>query len=196
MADRTVHYEMAFAHYLRERRVACISIDETRRTFTNQQSIKSLDFVVTPSPGCWLLVDVKGRKLPAGSLSLENWATEDDIASMNRWQQVFGENSTAILAFVYELGDPVQRFWFAESFCHNGQHFGCLCVKLAEYQSQVKVRSPKWKTVSIPRGAFTRMAMPFDYYLNAGKPRTISASSIESETQSSDFIPNGAGRNN
>lgn len=77
MAQRRHHYEQAFEHYLRARRVPYVSVNEARKALLPEwprdrepgsdgraggEAIKSFDFVVYGEPEN-LLLDVKGRRV-------------------------------------------------------------------------------------------------------------------------------------
>lgn len=80
MLDRH-HYEQAFEHYLRLRRIPYVAVNEARKALlplppmrepagseapAATETLKSFDFVLyTPSPRPNLLVDIKGRKVAA-----------------------------------------------------------------------------------------------------------------------------------
>ena len=100
MANRCNHYELAFEAYLREHRVAYVAVNEQRRSLIAQGSIKSLDFIVSPSNTVSLLIDIKGRRFPSGERHKQywkNWSTWDDLGSMARWQDKLGTGSCALL---------------------------------------------------------------------------------------------------
>ena len=106
MAKRDNHYEAAFEAYLRARRVPYVAVDETKRSQFAGGSIKSLDFIVSPSEGFSWLVDVKGRRFPSGQSSPQywrNWTTWDDLRSLARWQDRLGEGSLAVFGFVFHV---------------------------------------------------------------------------------------------
>lgn len=82
MAQRRHHYEQAFEHYLRARRIPYVSVNEARKALLPESArpggagtaagdgargdaIKSFDFVVYGEPEN-LLLDVKGRRIPRG----------------------------------------------------------------------------------------------------------------------------------
>src|SRR5690349_17677847 len=103
---RSLHYEAAFAHYLREARIPYVAVDEARKTLIPPAAhapgaLKSFDFVLY-GPGQNLLVDVKGRRLAPPSAHrpsrrLECWATRDDLDSLLAWERLFGEGFAAAL---------------------------------------------------------------------------------------------------
>lgn len=166
MADRFNHYERAFEHFVRSRGVPCIGVDETRRSSFEEESVKNLDFVVGAGDGRWLLVDVKGRELHGKRAGLENWATEDDIASLHKWEHQFGGESTALLVFVYHLANESRKVDFTDHFHHGGGHYGCLGIAARDYRTHMRVRSPRWKTVSLPRPIFAMWSRPFTEWLS------------------------------
>jgi hypothetical protein len=85
MANRDNHYEAAFEAYLRARRLAYVAVDESRRSLVADGSLKSLDFIVSPSGDISWLIDVKGRRFPSGDEQKQywkNWSTRDDLRSL------------------------------------------------------------------------------------------------------------------
>ena len=56
------HYEVAFEEYLRRNGVAALPIIEARRSYLDDDSVKSPDFLVISAADARLVVDVKGRK--------------------------------------------------------------------------------------------------------------------------------------
>ncbi len=56
---RNNHYEAAVEEFLRERRVAYVAVDESRRSLLGDESLKSLDFIIHGTCGVRWLVDVK-----------------------------------------------------------------------------------------------------------------------------------------
>ena len=56
------HYEVAFEAYLRRNGVAALPIVEARRSYLDDDSVKSPDFLVIGAADARLVVDVKGRK--------------------------------------------------------------------------------------------------------------------------------------
>ena len=142
MAIRSNHYDAAFEEYLRSRRVPYVAVDEKRRALFADQSLKSLDFIVeTPGPN--LLVDVKGRRYGGDAGRWENWATRDDVDSMQRWETVFGPQFRAALVFTYWLhddrdADPPDGF---EPFLWQDRHYVFAAAYLDDYAGACQTRS-------------------------------------------------------
>ncbi len=64
---RDNHYEAAFEWFLRDRGVGFVAVDEARRSLFDDESVKSLDFIIVGPRDAKLVVDVKGRQFPGGS---------------------------------------------------------------------------------------------------------------------------------
>src|SRR5688500_2314393 len=115
LMNRDNHYEAAFEAFLRERRLAYIAVNETRRSLVADGTLKSLDFIVSPPGQPSWLVDVKGRRFPSGDEHHQywkNWSTRDDLRSLAAWQRQFGPGFCPMLVFAYYLvgrRSPVPR---------------------------------------------------------------------------------------
>src|SRR5476651_1248673 len=99
MADRNVHYEAAFEGFLREKKIPYVAVDEAKRALFANAKLKSFDFVVYSKNGPNLLVDVKGRqsRKSNGRGGFETWTTEQDVADLIQWEEVFGQGYKAVL---------------------------------------------------------------------------------------------------
>ncbi len=163
MADRQVHYEAAFEGYLREKGIPYVAVDEAKKALFANARLKSFDFVVYSKSGPNLLVDIKGRQMRGERGSYQTWATEQDVADLLQWQEVFGEGFKAVLMFVYWIDAPLVpepgMFQFRERWY---QVFG---VELSEYQEHMRRRSAKWETVALPQADFRSLARPIDSWL-------------------------------
>lgn len=165
--DRSNHYEAAFAAFLRDQRLGYIAVDETRRSLLADAPIKSLDFVI-PGPGpSRLLIDVKGRRFPAGSREhprrvWECWSTQDDVDGLERWAEEFGPGCRGLFVFAYHLLDPADEF--PDAWTWAGRRYLFRALDVAQYRRHMRVRSPSWGTVSLPSAVFHVLARPFRYY--------------------------------
>lgn len=161
------HYERAFAHYMRARRVPCIAIDEARRSLLpalgpgEASDIKSFDFLVHGASGN-LIVDVKGRRLARTcGRRLESWVTEDDVSSLRRWGELFGERFTPTFVFLYWCDAQPPDGLYQEVFAFEDRWYAVRSVDLRLYERWMTARSPRWRTVHIPSAAFERISQPF-----------------------------------
>ena len=165
MADRNIHYEAAFEGFLRERGIPYVAVDEAKKALFADARLKSFDFVVYNKAGPNLLVDIKGRQLRGKSAgkSFQTWATEQDVADMLQWQQVFGEGFVAVLMFIYWIDPPLLPE--PGMFEHKDRWYLALGVRLSEYQEHMRRRSVKWETVALPQAEFRSLARPIESWL-------------------------------
>lgn len=182
MAIRSNHYDVAFEEYLRARCVPYVAVDEKRRALLADSSIKSFDFIVE-ADGPNLLVDVKGRLWGASqnvlrggrrgsSRKWENWATEDDIASLLKWEQVFGESFRAMLVFAYAVEAPTpipsaDERDDATLFKHNGRTYFFASMSVRDYACYMKPRSAGWNTVTVPAADYRANRQPLETLLSS-----------------------------
>lgn len=193
MAQRRHHYERAFEHYLRARRMPYVAVNEAKQALLptpssrlhvevagQRSSLKSFDFVVYGEPTN-LLLDVKGRRLATRSARssvvkartgspamprLESWVTEDDISSLRVWRDLFGEGFDSAFAFVYWCERAPTGPLLRESFEFEGRWYAVRAVALDDYASKMRVRSPRWRTVHVPAEDFASINAPL-----AGDPQ-------------------------
>lgn len=165
LADRSVHYEAAFEAFLRDRAIPYVAVDEAKKALFANAKLKSFDFVVYSKNGPNLLVDVKGRSCRnrTGRSGFETWATEQDVADLMQWEQVFGDGFTAILTFVYWIEPPLTPE--PGMFEHGGKWYLLVGVDLKEYRSHMRRRSPKWETVCLGAADFRSLARPLESWL-------------------------------
>lgn len=170
MADRNNHYEAAFEAYLRRHGVPYVAVDEARRALFAEVRLKSLDFIVYSRQGRNLLVDVKGRRFPSGGgrrrRLWENWATAEDVESLGRWEEVFGNDFHAVFAFAYNIVEDRYRDLFDDRFeDRKGRHYGFTAILLENYRDNMKTRSRGWDTVSLPSRIFREHLRPLQSLL-------------------------------
>jgi hypothetical protein len=160
MAKRDNHYEAAFEAWLRARRVPYVAVDEARRSRFPGGSIKSLDFIVSPTAGFSWLVDVKGRQFPAsgGKQYWKNWSTHDDLVSLARWERWFGEQFGGLFVFAYNvIGNrsplPAERL-----FEFRGGLYAFLGVRACDYAMHARRISARWDTLAVSATQFRHLA--------------------------------------
>ena len=169
VTKRSNHYEAAFEALLLARRVPYVAVDETRRSLCGERSIKSLDFIVSPThrSGGWL-VDVKGRRFPSGKQRRYwvNWSTSDDLHSLAGWEQIFGAQFRALLVFAYQICGDRSPVPSEQLFTFRGRAYAFVAMRLEQYTSWSRQISPKWGTVAIPARHFRQLAEPIDELLS------------------------------
>jgi hypothetical protein len=147
--------------------VPYVAVDEARRSRWSEGSIKSLDFIVSPTGGGAWLVDVKGRRFPSGGQKhyWKNWSTRDDLVSLSRWERMFGGQFGGLFVFAYNVvGD--QAPLPAESlFEFRGGLYGFVGIRAREYAMHAWLISPRWDTLAVPSAHFRQLASPVDSFL-------------------------------
>ncbi|MGC4033017.1 MAG: HYExAFE family protein [Tepidisphaeraceae bacterium] len=165
MANRNIHYEAAFEAFLRERKTPYVVVDEAKKAMFGNATLKSFDFVVYSQSGPNLLIDVKGRQArnSNGGRTYQTWATEKDVEDLLQWQQVFGNDFQAVLAFLYWIDPPLipepGAFEFRERW------YVLMGIELKEYRDHMRRRSAKWETVSLSTESFRQLARPLESWL-------------------------------
>lgn len=164
MARRHNHYEAAFEDYVRSRGWPYLPVDEQKKAIFAGARIKSFDFLVHLPGGRAWLVDIKGRKFPydvsGGKRYWENWVTREDLDGLTKWQEAFGAQFETGLVFVYWLTNPDEREPAADIHVYRNTYYAFLWVRVEDYLSHARQRSPKWDTVSVPRRTFQRIVQP------------------------------------
>ena len=168
--DRANHYEAAFEAYLQWHRLCYVAVDETKRSVLSDERVKSLDFIVHGDGGARLLIDVKGRRFPGGTIERprrvwECWSTRDDLDGLERWAGRFGPDYQGLLVFAYhvlpsvELPENTEDLW-----TWRGRRYLLRAVAAHAYREQMRVRSPRWGTVSLPHAVFRRLVRPLHHF--------------------------------
>lgn len=106
------------------------------------------------------LVDVKGRRFPSGRQYWRNWTTEEELHSLARWGDRFGDAFMGMLVFAYELtGDhsPVPPH---EVHYYANRPYAFVAVPAATYHALARPLSARWGTVAVPTADFRRAARP------------------------------------
>lgn len=162
-SSRINHYEKAFGSWLADNKVSFIAVDEKKRSFFGKSKIKSFDFIVYPPNQKIILAEVKGRLYKGTTLEkmtgFQCWTTSEDIESLSSWQKVFGQTHTAAFIFAYQLTNIDVDLNGKETYHYAGNNYLFCCITLSDYISNMKLRSPKWKTVTLPARAFRDSAI-------------------------------------
>ena len=163
------HYERAFENWLIDNRIQYIKIDEHKKAVFGRSKIKSFDFLLYPSQGQIIIAEVKGRSFKGTSLAkltgLECWVTTEDIDGLTKWQEVFGEGHQAIFIFAYKIDNIDVDFDGREAFDFEAKRYVFFCVKLDDYSTFMKQRSPKWQTVTLPADKFRKCVFEISDFL-------------------------------
>jgi hypothetical protein len=180
LANRHNHYEAAFEAYLRSHAIPYVAVDESRRSLMGDESLKSLDFIVSPprspawngaAPGSWL-VDIKGRRFSSGRRRKlwNNWSTSDDLRSLARWEELFGGQFRGLLVFAYNVDGDLAPLPPELLFEHRGGLYGFVAISLDLYTAWAQRLSPRWDTVCMPTDRFRELARPADAHFGVSHP--------------------------
>ena len=156
------HYQAAFEAYLRKRSIPFVSVAQAKKALFAKAKLKSFDFVVYSQKGPNRLIDIKGRVCKTGA-RFETWATEEDVADLAQWEQVFGEEFKGLLAFVYWV--PTPNVQGPGMFVFHDRTYLMMGVDLAQYRQRMRRRSAKWETVALPTKDFRSLARPLETWL-------------------------------
>lgn len=164
MAKRENHYEAAFEAWLRGLHVPYVAVDEAHRVALGGKTLKSLDFLVSPTAGenaglKWL-VDVKGRQFPTAKQYWRNWSTRDEIESLAGWESLLGQGAVGLLVFAYNVVGELAPLPAEELFAFRQRLYGFVGVRLDHYASFAKTLSVRWNTVTVPTAEFRAIARP------------------------------------
>jgi len=171
--DRANHYEAAFEAYLHWQGLSYVAVDETRRSPLGDRPAKSLDFIVHGDGTGHLLVDVKGRRFPGNAKGRprrvwECWSTLDDVHDLERWAELFGPGYRGLLVFTYQLHESVQLPADTDDlWTWRERRYLFRAVAVADYRRHMRVRSPRWGTVTLPGPVFRELVRPLHHFTHA-----------------------------
>jgi len=185
------HYESALDAFLRERGAAVVPVVEARRSYLDADSVKSPDFIVVAPRDAKLVVDVKGRKFPGTSKSgkprntWQNWCEREDVFSLFRWAERFGDGFRGVLAFVYDLDLQVELpANTPDLFAFRGRLYLLRGVLVNEYRAHMRTRSPRWGTVHLLTDDFRELVKPISYFLAPTQPVEFNSATVALGTSS------------
>ncbi len=156
------HYERAFENWLIDHRIKYTPIDEHKQPAFTDGKVKSFDFLVYPPDRKIIIAEVKGRKFTGTTLEkmtgFECWVTTEDVDGLVKWQEILGPAYQAVFIFVYLIENIDVDFNGVDVFDFNEDRYVFFTVKLDDYRSFMKRRSPKWQTVTLPADKFRQCA--------------------------------------
>ena len=159
------HFEDAFAQWLAQNKLVYVPIDDTRRAAFARCNIKSFDCLIYPrvAGGEIIIAELKGRRYEGKSLekltNLQCWVTAEDIRSIIKWEEIFGNGFKGYFVFVYEAVNPDVDFDRFECFNYNDRRYFWVAAGACEYFKAARKRSSKWQTVSLAAEDFRKIAV-------------------------------------
>ena len=157
------HYERAFENWLLDNRIAYVRADEHKRWPFGRSDIKSFDFLVEAAEGRTIIAEVKGRTFkganPAKMAGFECWVTAEDVDALGKWRRVLGDSHEAVFIFAYKIENVDVDFDGRDVYDFDHNRYIFFAVELEDYRRFMKIRSPKWKTVTLPADKFRKCAI-------------------------------------
>jgi len=157
------HYERAFENWLIDNHIQYISGEEHKKAAFKSLKVKSFDFLLYPPNQQIIIAEVKGRRFKGTSFAkltgFECWVTVEDIAGLTKWQEIFGAGHLAIFVFAYRIENIDVDFDGRDVYDFDENKYIFFAVKLDDYRSFMKRRSPKWQTLTLPADKFRRCAI-------------------------------------
>jgi hypothetical protein len=151
-------YEQAFENWLLDNRVRYIRTADCMGAQAGSTPLKSFDFLLYSRGGGKIIAEVKGRRFKGTSLAelagFECWVTTDDVDGLHTWRQILGPDHQAVFVFAYRMKNIDVDFDGRPVFDFGSDRYIFFCIKLDDYCSFMKPRSPKWRTVTLPADKF------------------------------------------
>ena len=161
--QRPNHYERAFRNWLIDSNIKHIAVDEQKRAVFKNSKIKNFDYLIYPPREQIIAAEVKGRKFKGKSFAklagFECWVTTDDIAGLEYWQQVLGPTHRPAFIFAYKIENIDVDYDGRDVYDFKRNKYIFFCIKLDDYCKYMKMRSPRWKTVTLPADKFRQCAI-------------------------------------
>jgi hypothetical protein len=159
-------YEQAFESCLAEAKVRFARVDQTHRCVLHDSQTKTFDYLIYLKGSGYVLVELKGRLFRGQSLArrtgLQCWVSAEDITALGRWQQRFAceQKTAALFVFAYRIEHMSIENDGLDVYDYDGRRYVFLCIRYTDYQRRMKVRSPRWKTVTLSAGDFRALCFP------------------------------------
>ncbi len=160
---RLNHYERAFGNWLIDNHIQYVAVDEQKRAVLGRSNIKSFDYLLYPRNQQVIIAEIKGRRFKGTSFTglagFECWVTADDVEGLANWQQIFRQGHTAVFIFAYRIENIDVDFDGREIYEFDGNKYVFFAVRLDDYRKAMVLRSPKWRTVTLPADKFRQYAV-------------------------------------
>jgi hypothetical protein len=162
-------YEEAFENWLIDNAVRYARAGAAVRAWAGAEPAKSFDFLLYGRGRAGIIAEVKGRRFAgttlAGLAGLECWVTTDDVDGLHRWRQELGGECEAVFVFAYKIENIDVDFDGRRVFDFGGDKYIFFCIRLDDYRSSMRLRSLKWRTVTLPADRFRTCAVDPDKIL-------------------------------
>jgi hypothetical protein len=163
------HYEKAFENWLIDNRIKFTAIDQSKRAAFGKVKLKSFDFLLYRKNKPVIIAEVKGRIFKGTTFEklrrFECWVLADDVEGLLQWQNVFGKGHEAYFIFTYSIENIDVDFDGREVYESTGRRYSFAAIKLDDYRRYMKLRSPKWRTVTLSADDLRRCAIDLEHLL-------------------------------
>ncbi|HEG43765.1 MAG TPA: hypothetical protein ENH94_06945 [Phycisphaerales bacterium] len=164
-------YEWVFGNWLAENGVGFVPVDQQRRSVLSRSRMKSFDFMLYPSGSGPIIAELKGRLFKGRSLAkmtgLQCWVNIEDVRGLLGWEKaldVTGRDGhlrgTGWFIFAYKLENIDVETDGKDIYEFGQDRYIFYAIKADDYREFMKVRSPRWKTVTLPAEKFRQLAIP------------------------------------
>lgn len=150
-------YEQALFAWLDDNNIQYAPFDQHKRITVLEQKIKSFDLIINTAREKSIIAEVKGRKFRGTDITksfLQCWATLEDIKGLTGWANILGEQYLPYFIFIYRLENPVVETDFFEIYNYRQNRFIFTAILLDDFTGDMKIRSPRWKTMTLPSKIF------------------------------------------
>ena len=172
-ADQTNEYEQAFASFLTENKIPFVWVDQSTRPQFQDATVKNFDFLLYPDSQCPVLVELKGRTFKGDSLAglkgLDGWATFEDVQALSQWLARLCSDypaSQAFFVFAFRFANIDVETDGRAIYDYAGRQYLFLAIPLEKYAAAMKIRSPKWQTVTLPADDFRQAVVSLNEIIN------------------------------
>ncbi len=163
------HYEKAFENWLIDNRIKFTAIDQSKRAAFGKVKLKSFDFLLYRKDKPVIIAEVKGRIFKGTSFEqlrrFECWVLADDVEGLLQWQKVFGDGHEAYFIFAYNIENIDVDFDGKGVYELAERRYVFTAIRLDDYRRFMKLRSPKWRTVTLGAEDFRRCAIELEQLL-------------------------------
>lgn len=172
MVKRSVHQEVAFEHYIREKDLTYLAIDEAKRPMAID---KNFDFLVLTKNKV-IAIDVKGKQIPykgKGGYLWETWIHSKDLTGLRQWEDMFKSLLNcpveSLFVYVYLINDKIFCKDFQTIYKYHGKAYGIKAITITEFERHKKVRSgfsTESQVWQLPRTKAKDLLRDIDDFLN------------------------------
>jgi hypothetical protein len=163
---------VSFEHYLRDRGVSYLAIDEAKRPVAID---KNFDFLIFADSRV-LVIDVKGKQIPyqgKGGFLWETWIHSKDLTGLRQWENMLKPllrcPVESLLTYVYLINDKVYLKDFQTIYKYQGKTYGIKAITITEFEKNKKIRSgfaTEKQVWELPRRQAKNLLKDMDIFLS------------------------------